>query len=194
MASITMSKNIFSILAEDDMPPAVAKPVKNKRKDGKISVCLWNKKTVLVEPKSRPDTTRPTRTERIKAKIAKTSHCSTNDARYLAFECLKNKEDNAKRLERTTACNNVTRRRSNGKFGVCYRQYCTFAHSEEERRPRMCSFDLACRYRVPGKSQICTFRHSDETEAQWLKRSGVILPKLPPTSKYTRKLLLTSQN
>lgn len=107
------------------------------------------------------------------------------------------KEKVAKSLTCTKACRNVTREKETGEFGMCWRKVCTFAHSEAELQPPKCSFDRTCRFkhgrndrntrkRIPDSQ--CKFRHSDETVAEYYKRSGVKCPDLPPTSEKTRKI------
>lgn len=97
---------------------------------------------------------------------------------------------------RTKACRNVTTLTKDGDFGVCTRQQCTFAHSTEELAPPMCIYDSTCRFlygrRDYRTSQLvpnskCKFRHSHESQEDWLKRSGANLPNLPATSEKYRK-------
>ena len=97
-------------------------------------------------------------------------------------------------LTATKACKNVLTLR-NGKYGVCERVECTFAHSLSELRDPQCTFDLNCRFRN-GRPSVngtidsdakCMFRHSDETRAEWLNRTGREIPNLPETSENTRK-------
>ena len=120
------------------------------------------------------------------------------DPRTIAFNHMSNKDKVAKALSCTKACRNIQRDPETGKFGVCVRKYCTFAHSMDELQPARCSFDLACRFRngriidwntrtiAPGSK--CKFRHSDETVDQYYARSGMTRPDLPPTSEHTRKI------
>tara|TARA_Y100000389_G_scaffold18504_1_gene16083 strand:- start:4463 stop:5371 length:909 start_codon:yes stop_codon:yes gene_type:complete len=120
------------------------------------------------------------------------------DPRTIAFNHMSNKDKMAKALSCTKACRNIQKDPETGKFGVCVRKYCTFAHSMDELQPARCSFDLVCRFRngriidwntrtiAPGSK--CKFRHSDETVDQYYARSGMTRPDLPPTSEHTRKI------
>ena len=120
------------------------------------------------------------------------------DPRTIAFNHMSNKDKVAKALSCTKACRNIQRDPETGKFGVCVRKYCTFAHSMDELQPARCIFDLACRFRngriinwntrtiAPGSK--CKFRHSDETVDQYYARSEMTRPDLPPTSEHTRKI------
>ena len=120
------------------------------------------------------------------------------DHRTIAFNHMASKDKVAKALACTKACRNIQRDSQTGKFGVCERKYCTFAHSMDELQPARCSFDLSCRFRngriidwntrtiAPGSK--CKFRHSDETVDQYYARSGMTRPDLPPTSEHTRKI------
>lgn len=89
-------------------------------------------------------------------------------------------------LIRTRACYNVERG-ADGKFGVCTKPKCDFAHSLDELQDRMCTFDSKCRRRFGTKlrdgsfdeSNICQYRHSDESREQYYERTGEPLPDLP---------------
>lgn len=119
----------------------------------------------------------------------------SDEPRSRAFAKLEDKEAIAKSFVGTRACNNVTRKNENDKYGVCYRTECMFAHSLSELKDPMCSFDESCRFRW-GKptqdgsrdpSNRCQFRHSSESIYEWLERTGRKLPDLPLTSEKTRK-------
>ena len=120
------------------------------------------------------------------------------DSRSQSFALMADKKSVATSLVRTKACRLVVLNPNENKFGVCTRAHCTFAHSEEERQAPMCGFDGNCRFingkrdRKTGKiipNSKCKFRHSNETVLEWLNRSGVVRPKLPPTSEHSRKPL-----
>ena len=118
--------------------------------------------------------------------------------RTIAFNHMANKDTVAKALLCTKGCRNIQRDTQTGEFGVCFRKYCTFAHSMAELQPSRCSFDLSCRFRngriidwdtrtiAPGSK--CKFHHSNETIDQYYSRSGMTRPDLPPTSEHTRKI------
>jgi len=110
--------------------------------------------------------------------------------RSAAFERLNNKVD----LTRTRACSNVTPKEGSEDYGTCDRAMCSFAHSLEELKDPMCSFDSSCRT-IKGKrtetgidtSKTCMFRHSFESRDEWTTRTGKTLPNLPRTSEQSRK-------
>jgi hypothetical protein len=116
-------------------------------------------------------------------------------ARTSAFVLMDNKEDVAKKLTCTRACNNVSRK-EDGNYGVCYRAVCSFAHSLAELTDPMCGFDGTCRFMYGRKRQDgsidsngkCAFRHSNENHDGWIKRTGRTVPDLPETSEETRKI------
>jgi hypothetical protein len=105
--------------------------------------------------------------------------------RTTAFNIMGDKSKIAQNLKCTKGCRNVTTLDSEGNFGVCYRHHCTFAHSMEELTPPSCSFGSNCRMKYGTRP--CRFRHDDETVEEWLNRSGVNRPNLPPTNKDSRK-------
>lgn len=123
---------------------------------------------------------------------------TVTDPRTIAFNHMADKDKIAKALSYTKVCRNIQRDPKTGKFGVCYRAYCTFAHSIDEFQPALCSFDSACRFKygrvidwntrtiAPGSK--CKFRHSDETIDQYYARSGMTRPDLPLTNEETRKI------
>ena len=120
------------------------------------------------------------------------------DSRTIAFNHMADKNKVANALSCTKVCRNIKKVHPDGKFGVCSRKYCTFAHSMDELRPASCSFDLSCRFkhgriidwasRTISPGSKCKFLHSDETINQYYARSGMTPPDLPPTSEYTRKI------
>lgn len=106
-----------------------------------------------------------------------------------AFANMSNKDEVAKKLRCTKACNFSLKNSVTGEYGTCYRSTCTFAHSLEELNDPMCEFDEMCRYKQgrynkDGTFDVtlkCTFRHSSETREEWLERTGKKLPDLPET-------------
>lgn len=118
------------------------------------------------------------------------------------FVKMSNKTKIAKSLKCTKACRNVTNPMTNpvdGKdpeFGVCVRDYCTFAHSLEELEAPLCGFDGHCnrvngrrdpktKKKIPGTN--CRFRHSFETVSEWIGRANISMPPLPDTNEHSRK-------
>jgi hypothetical protein len=77
----------------------------------------------------------------------------------------------------------------NGKYGVCTRVSCTFAHSLDELRTTICRFDASCKtingtYRsdwTTDTSKVCQYQHSNETKTAWSRRTGQPIPALPQT-------------
>ena len=77
----------------------------------------------------------------------------------------------------------------NGKYGVCTRTSCTFAHSLNELRTTICRFDASCKtingtYRSDwtiDTSKVCRYQHSNETKTAWSHRTGQPIPALPQT-------------
>jgi hypothetical protein len=77
----------------------------------------------------------------------------------------------------------------NGKYGVCTRVSCTFAHSLDELRTTICRFDASCKtingtYRsdwTTDTSKVCRYQHSNETKTAWSRRTGQPIPALPQT-------------
>lgn len=100
-------------------------------------------------------------------------------------------------LVATKLCKNIARSQGKplGKYGVCKRDHCTFAHSLEELRIPDCAFGNEC-YRRNGtrdrntgvidRENKCNFKHPDENNEQYYKRTGKDLPDAPKTSTETR--------
>ena len=88
-------------------------------------------------------------------------------------------QSNQNTLKFTKPCNSVLS--DSGVYGVCYRKDCSFAHSLEELKYPICRFDVTC------YNKNCNFKHSDETDHQWMERTGYICPNLPLDSKLTHK-------
>jgi hypothetical protein len=116
--------------------------------------------------------------------------------RSQVFTKMEDKKIISNSLTCTRVCNNVKRDSVTKKFGICYREVCSFAHCLDELNDPMCGFDSTCRFRW-GKTQCdgsidadtkCMFRHSDETRDDWTKRTHRILPDLPKTAKNTRNI------
>ncbi len=132
----------------------------------------------------------------------KTKEAEYVDPRSASFAAMADKKKVAASLTCTKACRIVTGPYTNpaeGKepaFGVCTREVCTFAHSDEELQLPVCGFDGNCRF-LHGKRDRktrkiisgtqCRFRHSSESADEYYKRSKVDRPALPPTSENTRK-------
>lgn len=122
---------------------------------------------------------------------------SSNKSNYQSqvFAKTSDKEELAKTLQCTRACNYVTQKTPNGNYGVCYRQKCSFAHSLDELKDPFCRFNESCRFK-DGKilrdgsidvNTKCKFRHTGETRDEWVQRTGSSLPDLPQTNENTRK-------
>jgi len=100
-------------------------------------------------------------------------------------------------LKATKACRHVTEGKTeDGKYGVCYRHVCTFAHSLDEYQDPPCQFGDNCRHingkidRTTGRinrRDKCSFKHPSEDHDEYISRTGKKTPDLPPKSEHTRK-------
>ena len=72
--------------------------------------------------------------------------------------------------ERTIACRRVVPT-DFGTFTYCTRKNCTFAHSLEEYCEPKCRYESQCR------SNMCNFRHPDETSGEFRDRIALSLPE-----------------
>ena len=125
-----------------------------------------------------------------------------NNSRTSCFYAFADKNTLSACLTRTKPCRLVVKK-PDGNFGICNRDKCSFAHSQEELEIPLCMFDENCRT-VYGKydkntndfipNTFCTFKHSFETKTQWLKRTNTVLPELPLTNEFSRLKLNTNTN
>lgn len=109
------------------------------------------------------------------------------------------KDKMTKILKATRPCHFVLPKTTEGelKYGTCYRETCTFAHSLSELSLPTCAFDGRCnrfhgaRDRQTGKvdkSKRCQFYHPErESEEVFKKRTNYTTPLLPLTSEESRK-------
>lgn len=95
----------------------------------------------------------------------------------------------------TKACHFVTNG-ADGKYGVCFKEVCTFAHSFDELQGFPCQFGDECFFihgkkdKATGKKisdSVCKYKHPFETVIDWMLRARITLPNLPKTSKDSRK-------
>ena len=113
--------------------------------------------------------------------------------RTAVFNKMKNKGNVATALVRSRVCRNVTTRTSEGDWGVCTREYCTFCHGEDEWTPPVCGFDKNCYHKFGNRlsngsvGPACKFKHSGETISQYLVRAGISAPEMPKISTNYRK-------
>lgn len=157
------NKNIFNLLDEDDNISIASS------NDSKINLKTENKtpehkKKVFHHKKS------------LLNNINLTQQTSQQNSRENALNILSNKEILNKELAKTKLCNSV----SEGK--VCpYKEKCRFAHSVDELVIKECLFGERCIYvfkknnvwnNKPGK-KICFHRHTEETNDNYLIRSGL---------------------
>jgi len=89
----------------------------------------------------------------------------------------------AARLVCTKVCIHIARQ-TNGEYGVCYRETCSFAHSEQELQDPPCAYGTRC---VPRRNNVCQFRHPNETREEYYARTGKTKPDVPATSEKTRR-------
>jgi hypothetical protein len=74
------------------------------------------------------------------------------------------------------------------KKGVCTREWCTFAHSKEELKDKLCRWDERCNFYQVGGNRECIHRHSCESRQEFFQRTGKSFPDyLPDTNKESRK-------
>ena len=115
--------------------------------------------------------------------------------KFLSQEATEHAKELAKDLTCTKPCQYVVRK-EDGKFGVCYREHCTFAHSHSELRLPKCAFGDRCKKRDGAynpktrkldKTSKCQFMHPDETVDGFYGRIKRVKPDLPETSETTRK-------
>jgi hypothetical protein len=90
----------------------------------------------------------------------------------------------------TKACNAVsTPYKETNQYGVCYREVCFFAHSQEELKIPKCKFGYNCRYfwtTEGNPDSACKFSHEDEHLDDYLKRTLIMDSNLPKTDKFSR--------
>jgi hypothetical protein len=122
--------------------------------------------------------------------FSKIKNQNINSERTSSFSKLADKKLTADTLLCTKACRAVTVPYENTKeYGVCHREVCFFAHSQEELKIAECSFGENCihmwgKYGVPNSA--CKFKHFSETVDEYRERSGVENINLPKTSEFTR--------
>lgn len=204
MASTTVQKNMFDIVSnsknyqqvndasEDKISTQVTAPLKINMDEfpDPSSTPLSKQQTRKIKDSNLIDTYQNSNT------YQQVNDASINIGRTKAFNLISDKERIALTLVCTKPCRNVTTLNEKGEFGVCTREHCTFAHSEQEFALPPCSFDQTCRFKYgrinhktnttfPGSQ--CKFRHSDETVEQFYRRSGNKRPYLPVTSVNSRK-------
>ena len=95
-------------------------------------------------------------------------------------------------LEYTRPCKHVVENKKDDKYGVCYREKCTFAHSLDELKLAECSFGDNCMFIEEkldfrtNRIKICMFKHPFETKDEYFRRTGKQID-LPKTALETRK-------
>jgi len=118
-----------------------------------------------------------------------------SNSRTSCFYTLADKNILSATLSRTKPCRLVIKKKNNDNFGICTREECSFAHSQEELELPICMFGEKCRL-VYGKKDIntnliirnssCVFKHPFENIDEWIKRTNTVIPELPKTSKESR--------
>lgn len=99
-------------------------------------------------------------------------------ARTEAFLTISKKDNIAKILKFTKACNNV-KKDEKGVFSKCSKLNCTFAHTTQEWKPAKCQFGAGCRF---SRTSRCKFFHDNETLSEWQHRTNEIIPELPEST------------
>jgi chemotaxis protein histidine kinase CheA len=207
MTSTANIKNISSLPKE--MSKQVASPDKPSTQDFDGFTIVKQKdsiKKIYLQDFPTPGSVVLTKSQGKVIDSSNKNSCSRNifnaplvtDPRTIAFEHMADKTRIAKSLKCTKACSNIKKDTNTGEFGVCYRAYCTFAHSMAELQPALCNFDSNCRFkhgkildwnsRTIEQGSKCKFRHSDEDIQEYYSRSGMKRPDLPLTSDHTRKI------
>ena len=118
-----------------------------------------------------------------------------SNSRTSCFYTLADKNILSATLARTKPCRLVIKKENSDNFGICTREECSFAHSQEELELPICMFGEKCRL-VYGKKDIntnliipnssCVFKHPFENIDEWIKRTNTVIPELPKTSKESR--------
>ena len=104
----------------------------------------------------------------------------------------KPQERTPQNLEYTRPCKHVVDNKKDDKYGVCYREKCTFAHSLDELKLAECSFGDNCMFIEEkldfrtNRMKICMFKHPFETKDEYFQRTGKRVD-LPQTALETRK-------
>lgn len=208
MTSQAIAKNISNTLSKEVEKQVTPVDAQNNQVDNDFTLVERKKniKKINLEDFPTPGSVILTKEQEKEIVASNKMSCATKikleptvtDPRTIAFNYMSDKDKLAKALSCTKACRNIQRDPETGKFGVCYRTYCTFAHSMDELQPARCSFDSACRFKygriidwntrtiAPGSK--CKFRHSDEAIDQYYARSGMTRPDLPLTNEETRKI------
>lgn len=196
------SKPVESTLSEIDEYPDLGTELTKNQKRAIIEHNTGHNTVAAAAKTNNPDlNSHPSRWE-LYRRSGPVSAMMMEEKRSTSFAEMADKEKIAASLKYTKACRAVTgpmtnpRKGEDAKFGVCTRETCTFAHSQEELNAPMCRFDPYCRIvngkrdRITNKiipNTKCKFRHSFETINEWIFRSGVNRPPLPPTSEHSRK-------
>jgi hypothetical protein len=118
-----------------------------------------------------------------------------SNSRTSCFYTLADKNILSATLTRTKPCRLVLKKPNSEHFGICTREECSFAHSQEELELPVCMFGENCRI-VHGKrdkntneiipNSSCIFKHPFETVNEWMKRTNTVIPELPKTSNQSR--------
>ena len=98
-------------------------------------------------------------------------------------------------LLRIKPCHFVVRK-DNNKFGVCYREECSFAHSLNELNIPKCIFGDDCKkiyatwdynLGINDSNKKCEFKHPFESNEEYFNRTKIRIPDLPKTHEHSRK-------
>ena len=208
MTSQAIAKNISNTLSKEVEKQVTPVDAQNNQVDNDFTLVERKKNIKKINLEDFPTPGSVILTKKQEKKIIESNKMSCDkkieldqtitDPRTIAFNHMADRKKVATALYCTKACHNIQRDKETGKFGVCERAYCTFAHSMAELKPPLCSFDDTCRFRN-GKiidwntrsiapNSKCKFLHSNETIKQYYARTRMALPDLPPTSKETRKI------
>ena len=172
MTSVIIKKNMFSVLFEEaEVEQAKSEQAKSEQTQvrgffkGRNVVPLKKEVKVTVKSEKSQSANTP-KSDTTKFVVATTylDHLHSNRKASTSASTSDNKY--------TKACTRCLLQQ-NGQYGVCTKVNCSFAHSLDELKDRICRFDTRC------KNNTCSYKHSNETRVQWCSRTKTCLPALP---------------
>jgi hypothetical protein len=187
MTSVIIKKNIFSVLFEEaEVEQAKSEQAKSEQAKseqtqvrgffkGRNVVPLKKEVKVTVKSeKSKSQSANTPKSDTTKFVVATTylDHLHSNRKASTSASTSANTSASTSDNKYTKACTRCLLQQ-NGQYGVCTKVNCSFAHSLDELKDRICRFDTRC------KNDTCSYKHSNETRVQWSSRTKTCLPALP---------------
>ena len=182
MTSVIIKKNIFSVLFEEaEVEQAKSEQAKSEQTQvrgffkGRNVVPLKKEVKVTVKSeKSKSQSANTPKSDTTKFVVATTylDHLHSNRKASTSASTSANTSASTSDNKYTKACTRCLLQQ-NGQYGVCTKVNCSFAHSLDELKDRICRFDTRC------KNDTCSYKHSNETRVQWSSRTKTCLPALP---------------